>query len=84
MKLIITIRGEVTAPGDVRIAVDDRYVTLSKPGSRGGSGTSLTLPLASWDEVNECVASVRRAIAQAGDLLTEPEPEPTSQAEDKP
>lgn len=67
----VSVEASIRASNGVDITIDQRVVRLRQPGTRGGAGVAIEIPLADWDAVNTGVGEVRQAIARASAIVRE-------------
>ncbi|MDE2104169.1 MAG: hypothetical protein KGL39_43430 [Patescibacteria group bacterium] len=71
-RLKVTVSASLRTSDGTVVEIDERIVSISKLGPKGGAGATVTIPLNEWDAVNTSVEQVRDAIAKARGMLDVP------------
>lgn len=68
-RLKVTVSASLRTSDGTVVEIDERIVSISKLGPKGGQGVTVTIPLGEWDAVNTSVEQVCDAIAKARGML---------------
>ena len=69
--LSVNVSAELRCANGVEVRIDEREVTLSRPGPKGGVGASVSIKLVEWDTVSNAVIQVRSALQRAQSIKEE-------------
>ncbi len=67
----VNVGATIQGAGGVTTTINERTVTISKPGPNGGRGDSVSIGMQDWDAIVAAVAKVRAGITEANAIIQE-------------
>lgn len=62
LRIDVNLSGTIVCTNGVQVTINATSVTLRQPGPNGGSGQSISIPIAEWGPINQGVTGIKDAL----------------------